>query len=237
VTATSPLHHRDRAVIDLIYHHPVAHNLPWRDVVTLFGHIGKAVQKHDGKWLLELNGQERTFHTPHGEHVEPGEVVKLRDFLSEAGMLTNARGEPYLDGQHSAPVKMVIIDHHAAVIYDLRDGECVQIATVHPHDPHHFLHHLTHRDQSREHGQRAPEDASFYESLISALQGAEVAVLIGTATGASAAIDVLAKWLRAQHGRAPGRVVEITHTNTSAFTIPELAQLARAALRERTATG
>ena len=83
----SPLHHRDQAVIDLIYHHPVAQNLPWRDVLTLIGHIGKGEQKHDGKWLFEINGVERSFHTPHGVHMEPSEVVKLREFLGEVGFV------------------------------------------------------------------------------------------------------------------------------------------------------
>ena len=227
----SPLHHRDQAVIDLIFHHPVAHNLPWDDVLTLLGHIGKAEQKHDGKWLFEVNGLQRTFHTPHGVHVDPAEVMKLRGFLSEAGVLANSRGEPYLGGQEVAAVKMVVVDHHAATVYDLRDGTCIHVATIRPHDPHHYLHHLTHRDQSRYRGQRAPEDASYYDSLIGALQGAEAAVLIGTATGSSAAIEVLGEWLRAERGRAPARIIEITHTNTAAYTVPELAQLAHEALR------
>ena len=116
MTRVSPLHHRDQTVLDLIYHHPVAHNLPWHDVLALLGHIGKAEQKHDGKWLFEVNGLQRTFHAPHGVHVEPAEVAKLREFLSEAGFLSNSRGVPYLDGQDVAPVKMVVIDHHAATV-------------------------------------------------------------------------------------------------------------------------
>lgn len=229
----SPLHQRDQAVIELIYHHPVAHNLPWHDVLTLLGHIGRAEQKHDGKWLFEVNGLERTFHAPHGVHMAPDEVVKLRGFLSEVGFLANSRSEPYADGERAGSVRMVVIDHQAATVYDLRDGACIHVATIHPHDPHHFLHHLTHRDQSRYQGQRAPEDASFYDSLISALQGAEAAVLIGTATGTSAAIEVLGSRLRAESGRVPARIVEVTHANTSAYTVPELAQLAHQALRER----
>lgn len=87
VTRDSPPHHRDRAVIDLIYHHPVAHNLPWHEVLTLIGHIGKTEQKHDSKWLFEVNGLERSFHTPHGDHMEPSEIVKLREFLREVGFV------------------------------------------------------------------------------------------------------------------------------------------------------
>ena len=229
----SALHERDRTIIDLIYHHPVAHNLAWRDVLMLLGHIGKAEERHDGEWLFEVNGPRRTFSTPHGVHVEPDDVAKLRAFLSEAGFLTDSRGEPYLGGHDTAPVRMVLIDHHAATVYELRDGACIHVATVRPQDAHHFLHHLTHRDPLHDPGQRGLEDPSFYDSLISALQGAETAVIIGTATGTSGAIEVLGNWLRAEHGRAPARIVEITHTNTSGYTVSQLAQLAHQALRER----
>ena len=34
------------------------------------GHIGRAEQKHDGKWLFEVNGVRRTFHTANGVHVD-----------------------------------------------------------------------------------------------------------------------------------------------------------------------
>ena len=227
------LPHRDQAVLDQISRHPVAHNLLWKDVLRFVGHLGKAEQKHDGKWLFEVQGLQRTFPTPHGDHVEAGEVVKLREFLDEAGLLGNARNQPSLEDHRATLVKMVVIDHHTASVYDLRDGACTHVATLRPHDPDHFLHHLTHRDQSRLQGQRASEDPGFYDSLISALQGAQVAVLIGTATGSSAALEVLARWLRAEHGRAPRQIIEVPHANTSAYTPPELAQLAHEALRER----
>lgn len=233
MTDPSPLHHRDQAVIDLICHHPVAHNLPWRDVLTLMRHAGHVEQKHDGKWLFKVNGIERTFRTPHGDHVEVPEIVKLREFLGEAGLLARSHGKPGPEGQAAlAAVKMVVIDHHSAAVYDLRDGDCVHVATLRPHDPHHFLHHLAHRGQSRERGQRAPEDPAFYGSLIDALQGAEAAVLIGHGTGTSAAVEVLADSLRAEQGRAPARIVEVTHADTAACTVPELAKLAHEALRE-----
>jgi hypothetical protein len=233
MVSQSSLHHRDQAVLDQIYRHPVAHNLLWKDVLRLVGHLGKAEQKHDGKWVFEVDGQQRTFLTPHGDHMEAGEVAKLREFLNEAGPLSYARDQPDLGAHRMIPVKMVLIDHHAASVYDLRDGDCTHVATVRPHDPHHFLHHLTHRDESRLQGQWAPEDPGFYDSLISALQGAEVAVLIGTATGSSAALEILGGWLRAEHGRAPPQIIEIAHTNTSAYTLPELAKLAHEVLRER----
>jgi hypothetical protein len=201
--------------------------------LTLVGHIGKTEKKADGQWVFEVNGLQRRFPTPHGVHVQPDDVAKLRAFLSAAGFVTDSRGEPYLGGHDTAPVKMVLVDPHAATVYDLRDGACIHVATVQPHDPHHFLHHLTHRDQPHSPGQRGPEDPAFYDSLISALQGAETAVIIGTATGTSAAIGALANWLRGEHGRAPARILEITDTNTSDYTVAKLAQLAHQALRER----
>lgn len=89
MTRPPSLHPRDQTVLDLIHHHPVAHNLLWNDVLRLMGHLGRVEQKHDGKWVFEVRGLQRTFPTPHGDHMEPGEVAKLREFLGEADKLSS----------------------------------------------------------------------------------------------------------------------------------------------------
>ena len=83
--SAAQLHRREWAVIEAVYRHPLNRNLAWQDVLRLIGHLGKAELKHDGKWLFEINGFERTFPTPHGAHMEADEVVKLKEFLNEVG--------------------------------------------------------------------------------------------------------------------------------------------------------
>lgn len=78
---------------------------------------------------------------------------------------------------------MVVVDHHGAKIY--RIGAASSDASkreVAPYDPHHFLHHLTHKEQSQEQDQRATEDAGFYKRIGDALAD-------GTSTAEAGAVN------------------------------------------------
>ncbi len=45
---------------------------------------------------------------------------------------------------------------------------------IKPYDPHHVLHHLAHKDQSRERGQRAPEEPACYNAIADAVTKREM---------------------------------------------------------------
>jgi hypothetical protein len=63
------------------------------------------------------------------------------------------------------------VDHHGGKIYRIEpeSGDAAP-REITPYDPHHFLHHLTHKDQLREAGQRASVDPSLYRRTGAALQ-------------------------------------------------------------------
>jgi hypothetical protein len=91
--------------------------------------------------------------------------MALRHFLTRSG----------LSGKNSNSTVstadfLVAIDHHEARIYrmDPHPADPAEL-TVKPYDPHGFLHHLTHKDQTRQHGERAAEDPAFYEGIGAAL--------------------------------------------------------------------
>ena len=91
----------------------------------------------------------------------------------------------------NAPDMIVAIEHHEARIFhiDIHSHD-VSEHTLKPHDPHHFRHHLTHRDQDAEQGQRASEDPAFYEQISQELAGGNQIVIVGP-------------WNRAEQRRAP----------------------------------
>ena len=93
-----------------------------------------------------------------------------------------------------------------------------------------FLHHLTHKDQSRERGQRAPEDASFYERIGDALAAADRIVVVGHGTGKSNAALHLTEYLRTHHRETYQRIVREIAADLSAITTPQLLELAEHAL-------
>lgn len=81
-------HHNDR-VLKQLFAHPVSMNVRWADVVHLVTSLGGSAEPAHGggREKLKLNGQERTFHVPHGGSIESrDEVVALRHFFDAAGI-------------------------------------------------------------------------------------------------------------------------------------------------------
>ena len=129
---------------------------------------------------------------------------------------------------HVSPLTlMVVMDHHVAKIYriDSVSGETTtrQIA---PYDPHHFLHHLTHKGQSREPGQRAPEEPGFYERISDALAAGGRILVVGDGTGTSNAAQHLTEFLRTHRREIYQRIVREIRVDLSAITTRQLLALA-----------
>jgi phosphoheptose isomerase len=127
---------------------------------------------------------------------------------------------------------MVVMDHHGAKLYhvDATSADASQ-HTIKPYDPHHFQHHLTHKDQSREEGQRTAEDPGFYEEIAHALAGAGKIVVVGHGHGKSNASLHLVEHLRAQHSEIHRRIASELSADLSAVTTADLLELARKSLR------
>ena len=220
----------DRQTLDAIFHHPVAHNLSWMDTLRLLTHLGSANEKADGKYSLTINRKHLIFHKPHGKHLNADEVIELRHYLVSAGISpANPHGAPSAAKPVAVDV-VALIDHHGAKLYrvDLSSGQGAE--TVRPYDPHHFLHHLHHRNELREHGQRAPEDLTFYDRIAEALRDADRIVLLCHGVGLSNASQVLAERLKNYHPGIYARIVRQAEVNTSAMTEREILAYGRQSL-------
>lgn len=82
--------HHDKT-LKALFAHPISANIHWRDVVHLFESLGAEVEVvHGGREKVRLNGQEHTFHIPHGKALDSkDEVMQIRHFLERCGV----RGE------------------------------------------------------------------------------------------------------------------------------------------------
>ena len=220
----------DHRTLDAIFHHPVPHNLSWMDTLRLLTHLGSAEEKADGKYSLTINGRHLIFHKPHSKILTRVRVTDLRHYLASAGVSPQ---DPY---GAEPPVKpesvdvVVLIDHHSAKLYRIDLSSNQPGEAIRPYDPHHFLHHLHHRDELREQGQRAPEDLTFYDRIAEALRDADRIVLLSHGTGESNASQILAKRLKKQHPNVYARIVRQAVVNTSAMTEAEIVAYARQAL-------
>jgi hypothetical protein len=220
----------DRRTLDAIFHHPVPHNLSWMDTLRLLTHLGSAEEKADGKYSLTIKGHHIIFRKPHNKNLEAREVTELRHYLASAGISPQ---DPYGAAPTPAPETVdvvVLIDHRGAKLYRVNAASNQRGETVTPYDPHHFLHHLRHREELREQGQRPAEDLTFYDRIAEALRDADRIVLLSHGTGESNAAQILAERLKKHHPGVYSRVVRQADVNTSAMTEAEIIAYARQAL-------
>jgi hypothetical protein len=222
----SALSKSDRQTLDSLFAHPIAHNLKWRDIVSLFTKLGTVEDLPNNETSLQIGAEHEVLHRPHTKDLTTEEIMALRHFLTRSGLFGR-----HSSGPVSAAEFLVAIDHHEARIYrmDLHPADPAEL-TVKPYDPHGFLHHLTHKDQTRQRGERAAEDPGFYEGIGAALVQAVPhghIVIVGHGKGHSDAAHHLQDWLRLHHAEIFQRVAATITADLSALTPPQLLKLGR----------
>ena len=100
---------------------------------------------------------------------------------------------------------LVVIDHHEARVYRTELHGAVPERIV-PYDPHGFGRHL-HSSHEWSDGKRHPERKSFYEAIAKTLRGAEQALIFGSGTGRSSAMEQLLEDLKAHHADVSEKVI------------------------------
>jgi hypothetical protein len=210
----------------------LAHNLEWSDVVGLIGSIGEIDERANNEFVFEVAGKRLLMRKPHTKDLTSDEVADLRHFLMQAGSSPDHPPEPAAHPDPVAPDLLIVVDHHGTRIFhiDVTSDEASE-HIIRPYDPHHFLHHLKHKDQSRERGQRAPEEPAYYERIADAVALGGKIVVVGHGAGKSNAADHLTEYLRSHHPETYSRVVATTECDLSSITTPQLLEIARKALR------
>jgi hypothetical protein len=179
---------------------------------------------------------------PHHKDLTAPEIVDLRHLLTRAGYSADAAAPRPQPAATSADL-LIAITHHEAHLYHLglftaAAGGIGQAAsgdemdTIKPYDPHHFLHHPRHKDEDRERGQKAPEDATYYGRIADAAAQAGRIVIVGHGKGTSNAADHLAAFLKTHHPDIYARVVTEITADLSAITDRQLLVLGATALRK-----
>jgi len=222
----------DGRTFDAIFRHPQAHNLKWSDVVALFETIGEVEHKANNEFILILGTERHSMRAPHTKDMSLPEIAGLRRFLIRSDW--SAEGPPQQQPEppaDAAPNLLVVLDHHEGNIYEIEAASPgVSKLTAKPYDPHHFQHHLAHRDQSRERGQRTHEDLSFYERLSDGLTNAGKIIVMGHGKGHSNAASYLMEYLRTHRHDTYQRIVRDMEVDLSSLTLPQLLAIAREAL-------
>ncbi len=202
--------------------------------MALAGSIGRVEEKSGNHVVLHVGTQAQAIHRPHTKDLTEQDVTDVRHLLSRAGY-TAETGPPSSESpaRSAAPDLLVAIAHHEARIYRLSaSAGAAGHDTITPYDPHHFLHHMRHKDEDRERGQKSPEDATFYARIADAVAPGGRIVIIGHGKGASNAGAHFAAYLQAHHKETLAHLAADLTADLSALTDPQLLVLAKSALNE-----
>jgi hypothetical protein len=215
--------HRDWRVLEAIFRHPLPGNLAWSDALHLIERLGTAHREANGRILLVIGEHKHVFHQPHAKELTHEDLVQLRKFLESAGVTpTSVDRVEETPAEESAALDMVVtVDHHEARLFAIH-GSSATATRLQPYDPHHFLHHLTHREDRELRGQREPEEPGYYEQIAAALAPARRIVLLGHGSGHSNAAARLEELLRAKHPDIARRVIATRAVDLSAMTEAQL---------------
>lgn len=224
------LHGTHLRTLEALFRHPTAHNLEWMDVIGLLEKIGTVHRKANAKFTFDLAGEHYVLHKAHTKDLTSIEVVDLRHFLQRAGWSAEGPSQAAVSRDPDPATLMVVVDHHGAKLYRIESGPGdTSPHEIRPYDPYHFLHHLTHKDQSRQEGERAPEDPGFYSRIADALAKASRIIVVGHGKGRSNAAQHLVEYLRTHHRETYLRIVREIEADLSAITTPQLLELAKQA--------
>jgi len=221
------LNHEHARVLREIFAHPIAHNLEWKDVVSLFAHLGSVQERHDGKYEFAVGTAQAIFHKPHGKDVDADDVERLRHLLRQAGIDESGVQTPPAEASATSRARVIVaIDHHVARFFSSdASGHLVEQAHLEPADPHGFERHLEHRKEADYRGERVPEPTEYYERVAQRLRPAGSILLLGDATGKSSAMNFLVEYIQRKHPDIWHHVVGTDHVDLSSLTIAEIQQI------------
>ncbi len=219
----------DRRTYETLFRHPSSHNLKWHDVIHLFQQLGSVTEKPNHEYVFAAGDVQHVMRRPHSKDVTPEEMRDLRHFIADSAPPAGPAEIPPEIAQ--ALDLLIVIDHREARIFaaDLPAQGAVE-QDIRPYDPYHYLRHLAHKNQPQERGQRAPEDATYYERIAQAAIGAQRIVIIGRGTGKSDAAHHLVEYLAKKHVETSQKILPELTADLSHITEPELLTLARKAL-------
>ena len=224
----------DRLTLDAMFTSPLPY-VGWKKAVELFGALGTVEPRAEGEFAFRIGAEHHLVRKPRDEDLPASEAVELRHLIERAGLapaLPASHADPAPPSLPAVPGLLVVMDHHEARVFQI-DATAADPAkhTIKPYDPHGYLHHLTHKNESRERGQRAAEDPAYYERIAHTVMAGSHIVVVGHGHGHSDAAYHLIEYLQAHHRDTYGRTVTEVVADLSSLTEPQLLDLGRRALR------
>jgi hypothetical protein len=199
MNSTKTLNGSHLRTYNMIFQHPISHNLEWREVRALLDQLGQVAEEPNGHLKATRNGQTLILHKPHTKDIaEDRDVMALRHFLEQSETIP-----PETDA--TAAHWLLVIDHHEARVFRS------EIHGVHPGRilPHDVKEHFNQVQDAEEisRGKEKPDPNSFFEPVAKALQPAGQIIIFGTGTGASSEMEQFITWAKAHHPDLARRII------------------------------
>ena len=219
----------EQRTLAAIFRHPLAHNLAWREVASLFAAIGSIDERHSGEFVLTAGDQTHVMKKPHHKDLTGDDVMELRRFLARAGWSPEAK--PSLDADAAAPdpAFVVVIDHAGARIYALDRSIDAGRGASAP-EPTHVTRHGEARAQDADRDETYPEDTHFFDAVAEAVKGDGEIVVIGHGAGQSNEADHLTAYLDRHHKPVAARIARQLTADLPRLSPAELVDLGRRAI-------
>jgi hypothetical protein len=209
----------DRRSLDAIFRHPLAHNLSWREVVSLFATIGGAEEKPNGEFVLRAGAEHLSMLRPHNKDLAGPEVMELRHFLTRTGWSPDAPAVAAPAAEAGGVI--VVIDHAGATIH--------RIDASGQDESRHVVHHVERKLRDADRDETYPEDERFFAQVAAALAEGGGIVLIGHGTGQSNEAAHLSAYLDTHAKPVAARIVGEIAADLPHLTVPQLLDLGRRA--------
>jgi hypothetical protein len=215
----STLTKHNHETLEMLFRHPVAHNLEWNSLITLFGELGDLEEEPNGKYRFDRNAQTLIFEV-RGKDVGIEEIMRIRRFMDDSAHapLTVAPSNDII----------VVIDSSEARLFR-SDADVQEPIHVEPIDPHGHDRQV-HNPTGDSGGQQDSHRKQFYENLAKKLMSADRIVVVGDGHGASCEADAFMSELESLHHDLAERVVAQVRMDVSHVTDPELLAKARESL-------
>jgi hypothetical protein len=199
-----------------IFQHPISHNLNWREVYSMFKHLGEVTEESNGNLKITRNGQTLILHRPNTKDVaNADEVMSLRHFLEKSETIPER-----VDSQDAH--WLLLIDRREARIFrpEMYGGLPRKILPV-----EYSQHTRDSGDVSR--GKDKPDATIFFKPVAEALREAARILIFGTGTGTSSEMNQLIAWLNKHHPELARRIVGSVVVNEQHLTDDQLLAKAR----------
>jgi len=199
---------------EMVFQHPISHNLEWRELKSLFSEMGSVSEEHNGNLKISVHGQTIVFSTAHGKDVASSEeVIKIRHFLEDAGLKQNS--------MHAmAKTLLITIDHAEALVFHLEMKDEVPDKIV-PYDPHGLGRHC-HTLKTDISIHEKANRKSFYEGIAKTAEGAERILVFGDGTGSSSEMKLFLTELEEEHPAIASKICGSCTVDLSHLSEPQL---------------